>query len=162
MDWTTHNNALCFAHFGRSGKLLAALEAGGDFLSRNAHGWSPLDSATRGGHLTCATMLLDAGAPIDGRMLGDFYPGYTPLMVAVAHAQLPMAEMLLFRGTNTGLVDAEGKSALDVCLSMASQRAHNHPMRTLLEAWVLAAKERTFLEASIEGSTLPPRKKRSL
>ncbi|WP_409494695.1 ankyrin repeat domain-containing protein [Amycolatopsis sp. cmx-11-12] len=75
------------------------LDHGADPASANVHGWTALHQAGYVGLPLLATMLLDAGAPVDVPARGD---GGTPLVVALFWGHREAAEVLAARGLSPG------------------------------------------------------------
>lgn len=58
---------MCACENGRVAAARMLLAAGADASAADSDGWTPLAFAARGGHLTIAKELLDAGARVDSR-----------------------------------------------------------------------------------------------
>ena len=85
--------------------------------STGAPGPVHLQFAVRGGHVSTATALIDAGVPVD-EALPD---GTTALLLAVINAHYELASVLLDRGANPN-ADGQGWTALH---QIAWSRRHN-------------------------------------
>jgi uncharacterized protein len=80
-------------------------------------------------HLDIVTILLDAGADIDGAT----YHGSTPLMVAAAGGNLPIVRLLVERGAALHRRDSEGWNAW----ACAAEKCEEAAAAFLIEAGVL-------------------------
>jgi ankyrin repeat protein len=72
--------------------------------------WTPLHYACSKGHLEVAQFLIANGAKVDSLSLG----GTTPLMMAVQSGNELLVKLLLDKGANLQLRNAEGASAIDI------------------------------------------------
>ena len=72
--------------------------------------WTPLHYACAKGHLEVAQFLIANGAKVDSLSLG----GTTPLMMAVQSGNELLVKLLLDKGANLQLRNAEGASAIDI------------------------------------------------
>ena len=73
-------------------------------------GWTPLHYACAKGHLDVASFLLANGANVNAPSLG----GTTPLMMAVQSGNESLVKLLLDKGADLQLRNAEGISAIDI------------------------------------------------
>jgi ankyrin repeat protein len=99
------------ARRGDVAEVKRMLKAGADPNVRaGVNDWPALLHAVHKHQLGTAAALLDGGAdPNRG------YPhDYTPLMMAAAYGHADMVRLLLSRGAQTRVVDAEGATALDL------------------------------------------------
>lgn len=105
------NTALMMAAFkGDEEVVLALLDRGARV---NQPGWTALHYAAAGGHDKIAQLLIERGASLDA--LSPRPSGaYTPLMLAVREGKEETARLLLARGANTALKNAEGMTAAQV------------------------------------------------
>jgi ankyrin repeat protein len=78
-----------------------------------ANGWPPLLHAVHKNQLDAAAALLDGGANVNATTPS----GMTPLMMAAGYGNDAMVRLLLARGANCGLRDADGEAAVDYALS---------------------------------------------
>jgi ankyrin repeat protein len=72
--------------------------------------WTPLHYACAKGHLDVAQFLIANGAKVDSLSLG----GTTPLMMAVQSGNELLVKLLLDKGANLQLRNAEGITAIDI------------------------------------------------
>jgi Meckel syndrome type 1 protein len=77
-------------------------------MERPAAKAAGLQSAAESGDVTRATLLLDQGAPVDGR---DSL-GRTPLMSAVVQNRADIVRLLLARGADPNVADSAGRTPL--------------------------------------------------
>ena len=110
------NTALMMAAF--KGKRQAALDLIARGAAINRAGWTPLHYAAAGGHADIAALLLDRQASIDARAP----TGATPLMMAAQEGQQEAVRLLLRRGADTGLLDSNKLTALQIA-QLADKRA---------------------------------------
>ena len=73
-------------------------------------GWTPLHYACAKGHLDVASFLIANGANVNALSLG----GTTPLMMAVQSGNELLVKLLLDKGADLQLRNAEGISAIDI------------------------------------------------
>ena len=73
-------------------------------------GWTPLHYACAKGHLEVASFLIANGANVNSLSLG----GTTPLMMAVQSGNELLVKLLLDKGADLKLRNAEGISAIDI------------------------------------------------
>jgi ankyrin repeat protein len=73
-------------------------------------GWTPLHYACAKGHLEVSSFLLANGANVNATSLG----GTTPLMMAVQSGNEYLVKLLLDKGADLQLRNAEGISAIDI------------------------------------------------
>ncbi|MBU3624133.1 ankyrin repeat domain-containing protein [Polynucleobacter sp. AP-Latsch-80-C2] len=73
-------------------------------------GWTPLHYASAKGHLDIASFLILNGANVNSLSLG----GTTPLMMAVQSGNELLVKLLLDKGADLKLLNAEGISAIDI------------------------------------------------
>jgi ankyrin repeat protein len=73
-------------------------------------GWTPLHYACAKGHLDVASFLITNGANVNSLSLG----GTTPLMMAVQSGNELLVKLLLDKGADLKLRNAEGISAIDI------------------------------------------------
>jgi len=73
-------------------------------------GWTPLHYACAKGHLDVASLLISNGANVNSLSLG----GTTPLMMAVQSGNELLVKLLLDKGADLQLRNAEGVSAIDI------------------------------------------------
>ncbi len=95
---TNGNDLLGMATASCDERLVSLLlSSGADPASANVHGWTALHQAAYVGLPALATMLLDAGAPVDVSARGD---GGTPLVVALFWGHARTADLLAERGVH--------------------------------------------------------------
>jgi hypothetical protein len=106
---------------GRLPTLLALLATGAGMADVNARfdaGDTPLHMACSAGsaaHVACATALLDAGAEVDA----TDEDGITPLSLAAYEGSKELVQLLLVRGANSLLADADGRTPYDKARQMS-------------------------------------------
>ena len=94
------------------------LERGADVAHANVHGWTALHQAAYMGLPLLASLLVDAGAPVDVSARGE---GGTPLIVALFWGNRDAAELLAERGVVPGnLRAAAGLERLDLVDALVS------------------------------------------
>ncbi len=95
---TNGNDLLGMATASCDERLVARLlAAGADPAGANVHGWTALHQAAYVGLPLLATMLLDAGAPVDVSARGE---GGTPLVVALFWGHAQTADLLAEHGVH--------------------------------------------------------------
>lgn len=94
---------------GRDDVIPALLHAGVPIETRDARGHTPLVLASYNGHEGTTTLLLDAGAAVDGE--AD-HGGNTALMGVSFKGHLAIAERLIARGADVNHRNASGQTAL--------------------------------------------------
>jgi len=106
---------------GRLPTLLALLATGAGTADVNARfddGDTPLHMACSAGsaaHVACAAALLDAGAEVDA----TDEDGITPLSLAAYEGSNELVQLLLVRGANPLLADADGRTPYDKARQMS-------------------------------------------
>jgi ankyrin repeat protein len=98
------------AFFGHPETVRLLLARGADVaqVARNPMRVQPLHAAVGGRSADAVRMLVDAGAPIDGKQ----QKGFTPLHAAVHQGNLELTTYLLAHGADPKLQNDEGKSAI--------------------------------------------------
>ena len=86
------------------------LELGADMSARGEGGWDVLMCASRFGHVSAATILLDRGADVNTRCHTN---GWTALVLAAYRDHLDMCLLLIARGADL-LAVIDGRTALDL------------------------------------------------
>jgi uncharacterized protein len=107
------------AFFGHIDVASDLVRRGADLraVARNAMAVTPLHSAAAAGRSGVAKLLVDAGAPVDGRQAG----GWTPLHSAAQNGDTGLVGFLLARGADPSLANEVGKTAAE----LASERGHD-------------------------------------
>ena len=100
----------------------------GYLAAENSFGWAPIHFAAFAGNLDVAKLLLDRGAAINQRANTKFLN--TPLQVALLTGQEQMAELLVARGADVRIEQAEGFTALHEAAQIGSERV----VKLLLDA----------------------------
>lgn len=95
------------AREGRLPVMRVLLDAGASPHSEREYGSTPLDAAVAGGNRDAVTMLLDAGAKLDG--ISD---NGSPLRSAVSHGKSDMLSYLLSKGAKVNLRDKQGRQVI--------------------------------------------------
>jgi ankyrin repeat protein len=109
------------AALGGRARIVRELEADPAYLtSESSFGWAPLHFAAYGGNLKVAELLLDRGADINRRANTKFRN--TPLQVSLLTAQEEMAAMLVKRGADVRIEQAEGFTALHEAAQIGSEK----------------------------------------
>jgi ankyrin repeat protein len=88
--------------------------------AESSFGWAPLHFAAFAGNIDVAKLLLDRGAAIDRRASTKFRN--TPLQVSLLTRQDDMAELLVARGADVRIQQAEGFTALHEAAQNGSER----------------------------------------
>ena len=116
---TNGNDLLGMATATCDERLVALLlERGADVTQANVHGWTALHQAAYRGLPLLASLLVDAGAPVDVSARGE---GGTPLIVALFWGKRDVAELLAERGVVPGnLRTAAGLERLDLVDALVS------------------------------------------
>ena len=96
----------------------ALLECGASPAGRDAAGLTALQLAAAAGSSDCVVELVNAGAGLDCRA-----GGRTALQLAAAAGHQDIASILINRGADTGLLDSEGCTALDLARAGRELRA---------------------------------------
>lgn len=98
------------AFFGHPETVRLLLARGADVaqVARNPMRVQPLHAAVGGRSAEAVRMLVEAGAPIDGKQ----QKGFTPLHAAVHQRNLELTTYLLAHGADPKLQNDEGKSAI--------------------------------------------------
>ncbi len=92
--------------------MLLAHGANPDQREDHGEGDSPLMWASRNGHEATVRLLLDARAEPN-----EIVSGKTPLLAAVERGSVGIVKLLLEHGADPELMDAEGRSPLEVAES---------------------------------------------
>jgi uncharacterized protein len=109
------------AALGGRARVLRELEADPGYLtSESGFGWAPLHFAAYGGNVKVAELLLDRGADINRRANTKFRN--TPLQVSLLTSQEDMAAMLVKRGADVRIEQAEGFTALHEAVQIGSEK----------------------------------------
>ncbi len=96
----------------------ALLKAGASPNDRDANGWTALMLVSATGHSALAEALLDAGAEIDAKCIGnESTDGMTPLMIAALQGRAGVVRLLLDRGAKLHLKSTKGLSALHLAVA---------------------------------------------
>lgn len=98
------------AFFGHPETVRLLLARGADVsqVARNPMRVQPLHAAVAGRSFAAVRLLVDAGAPVDGKQQN----GWTPLQAAVHQGNLEMTRLLLAHGADPKLQNDEEKSAI--------------------------------------------------
>jgi ankyrin repeat protein len=100
----------------------------GYLTAESSFGWAPLHFAAFAGNIEVARYLLDRGAAIDRRANTRFLN--TPLQVALLTGQEKMAELLVARGADVRIEQAEGFTALHEAAQIGNEKV----VKLLLDA----------------------------
>ncbi|KAI5726408.1 hypothetical protein M8J76_002135 [Diaphorina citri] len=84
------------------------LEAGANINHTDCEGWTPLRSASWGGHSAVVKLLLQSGADVNCSDMG----GRTALRAAAWGGHLEVVKLLLAAGAHVNAADSEGRTAL--------------------------------------------------
>ena len=120
--------------------VTSLLEAGARTDLGDAQGWPGLHLAVVRGEADCVVALLHHGAEVSAEVRG-----WAPLHLAVVTGREDIVSLLVNRGADTGQVNSEGRTALDI--------ARAGPGSERMAAVIL---EREFRAGSVSLPTPPP------
>jgi ankyrin repeat protein len=106
------------AFFGHAETVALLLARGADVaqVARNPMRVQPLHAAVGGRSVDVVKLIVEAGAPIDGKQ----DKGFTPLQAAAHQGNLAVTRLLLAHGADPKLQNDEGKSAI----GLAAEAGH--------------------------------------
>ena len=108
------------AAVGDAARVAKELDTDAGYLTaESSFGWAPIHFAAFAGNVEVAKLLLDRGAGINRRANTKFLN--TPLQVALLTAQEKMAELLVARGADVRIEQAEGFTALHEAAQIGSE-----------------------------------------
>jgi ankyrin repeat protein len=124
--------------------IQTALAGGDDINGRDKSGATALMWAANGGHAEVVKLLLEKGADVNVKRIGD---GITALAVAAQNGHTELVNLLLEKGAEVNAKSSTGVTAL----ILASQNGHTDVVKSLL-----AAKADINAKASVEGKDYTP------
>lgn len=125
-DGFTALHFACFFGQPEAARLLIESAAAVDAVAANPMQVMPLHSAASARNLEAARLLLEHGAPVNGRQQG----GWVPIHAAAQNGDRPMVELLLKHRADPKLANDDGKTP-----AVVAREKGNEEIATLLEKY---------------------------